>query len=481
MNSSDNFTFLAQVVEQIEDLVMITDLEGGIVYVNPAFEKVTGYSREELVGRKSNILKSGKHGQRFYEDLWRTILAGNPFRNQLINKRKDGSLFYSEKTITPIRGDSGNISHFVSTDKDITDQKTAEKGFKTIFDLSPVGIILCNENGIIEKTNSAFSLFTGKEQARGIRIESLVVEEEQKEMAEFHRKLIVEGLLKSHEFQLKTARAQRWVQVDCSLIREFCNNTRSGLYIFSDISLQKEVELQLNRKAERLTDSNQKLEEFASLASHDLRAPARIMGAYLSLLDKEYGHSLDNRGTELLKVALVESLRMRDIVNDLLEFSHVCYTTPSMKLLSMSKIMRDTLAIIEPEIRDKRAEIIYEPLPEIQGNEIQLRRLFENLLSNALKYNRRRPKIAVSASQTNQEHIISIADNGIGIPSDEIPLLFEIFHRGAARNEFPGTGIGLASCKKIVENHHGRIWVSSTPDKGSIFYLSFPKNDAIGH
>lgn len=357
--------------------------------------------------------------------------------------------------------------------------KESEQDFRALFELSPTAGALVTRDGKITKINTAFAILFGYDDEKdllGTDFRNLFSPSDREALSLRNESLFaLPHQTGSAQFQVvRRSGAKIHVLIQSRVVHEAHSRNEVGLYIISDISAQKEVEEHLRASTEVLLESNQKLQHFTSLASHDLKAPARTTGAFVSLLAREYGAMLDERGREFLGFALAGSKQMQAIIDDLMEYTKACHSPSELKPISLNKVVHDTLAIISPEIAEKRADITYEPLPTILGSERQLRRLFGNLLSNAIKFNRSKPKIRITATETDKDFIISVADNGVGIPATETEGVFEMFHRAHPQSEFPGTGIGLASCKKVVENHHGQIWVKSTIGKGSTFFLSFP-------
>lgn len=356
--------------------------------------------------------------------------------------------------------------------------RETEQDFRTLFELSPVGTLLISADQTILRANAAFAKqmgFNPEEQFEGKPLADFFVEEDKETLSLHHAALFSNLQPKTGEYKAKRKNGnQIWVLLQSAIIHEANSRAPIGLYSISDISAQKEVEEHLRTTADVLSESNQKLQEFTSIASHDLKAPARVTGAYVSLLAHEYADKLDDRGREFLGYAISGAKQMQATVEDLLEYTKVCHSPSQKNPISLNKIVRDTLAIINPEIEEKRASVTYDFLPTVWGSETQLRRLFGNLISNAIKFNRSKPQIHISASQSSTGYTVAVSDNGVGIPESEMKDIFEIFHRAHPKSEFPGTGIGLASCKKVMENHRGQIWVKSVEGNGSTFFLHFP-------
>ncbi len=232
----------------------------------------------------------------------------------------------------------------------------------------------------------------------------------------------------------------------------------------------------LKRLVAELDASNQELEQFAYVASHDLREPLRTISSYMALLDRRYGDGFDKDAHDFIGYAREGAVRMDRMVLDLLEFSRVGRLKQPFQPVALSDAIEAARMILETSIAEAGAEIRVSPsLPIVMGSKAELTRLFQNLIGNAVKYRspHRPPVITISAAGPRDgEWIIAIADNGIGIARDYFERIFSIFQRLHTRDKYDGTGIGLALCRKIAQRHGGRLWVESTPDVGSTFFLA---------
>ncbi|MFQ5752747.1 MAG: ATP-binding protein, partial [bacterium] len=350
---------LSSAVKQTADTVMITDKDGAIEYVNPAFVELTGYTKEEVIGQTPRILKSQKHNEKFYKELWETILAGQVMRTEFINRKKSGELYYQEATITPIVDSAENITHFVATGRNITERKRAEKKMKRI--------------------------------------------------------------------------------------------------------------------AVELVRSNIELEQFASIASHDLQEPLRMVSSYLQLLQRRYQGKLDADADDFIAFAVDGANRMKALIHDLLLYSRVGTQGKPFKPTDCEAVFDQTVANLKLVIADNGALVKHDALPTVMADEVQLLQLFQNLIGNAIKFRKEEsPQVHVAARQKGSKWVFSFRDNGIGIKPEYANRIFIIFQRLHNRNKYSGTGIGLAVCKKIVERHGGRIWVESQPGVGSTFSFTLP-------
>jgi two-component sensor histidine kinase len=224
-----------------------------------------------------------------------------------------------------------------------------------------------------------------------------------------------------------------------------------------------------------LEASNERLEQFAYAASHDLQEPLRMVSSYLRLIDQRYGDELDEDGEEFLRYAVDGAERMRAMIDGLLAYSRIETQGTAFEPVSLEEVLADVRKDLEVRIEETNADVTIEPLPRVDGDETQLRQLFQNLLSNALEYGGdERPVVRVEAERRGSEWHVSVRDEGIGIEPGNQKRIFDVFERLHGYHERRGTGIGLAICERIVERHGGEIRVESIPNEGSTFVLTLP-------
>jgi len=227
-----------------------------------------------------------------------------------------------------------------------------------------------------------------------------------------------------------------------------------------------------------LERSNKELEQFAYVASHDLQEPLRMVSSYTELLGRRYSDKVDDKGRKFIKFAVDGAVRMQRLINDLLEFSRVSTRGKAMQPVDVNRVLGAVRANLSIAIKEADALVTNDAMPTIVADETQLVQLLQNLIGNAIKFRGgERPLVHVSAQPGAAECVFAIRDNGIGIAPAYFERIFVIFQRLHGRGEYPGTGIGLAVCRRIVERHGGRIWVESAPGQGSTFYFALPNGN----
>jgi len=247
------------------------------------------------------------------------------------------------------------------------------------------------------------------------------------------------------------------------------------------LRLRRKAEEDLARKAEQLARSNAELEQFAYIASHDLQEPLRMVAAYTQLLGERYRGKLDENADKFIAYASEGALRMQTLIQDLLAFSRVGRNANARVEVDCEKVMAEILQNLEPAIKESGAVVTHAALPVVWAERSEITQLLQNLMGNAIKFRGSEPpKIfiqAVKAGKANSDWLFSVTDNGIGIAPEHAENIFVVFQRLHTRAEYPGNGIGLSICKKIIERCGGKIWVESDADQGSIFKFTLPSRE----
>ena len=258
--------------------------------------------------------------------------------------------------------------------------------------------------------------------------------------------------------------------------RDAAGKAQYEIAIYDDITSRKKAESELRAAHDELTRSNAELEQFAYVASHDLQEPLRMVSSYTQLLGKRYGERLEGDAKEFMAFVIEGAGRMRQLIDDLLAYSRVGTRGKGFRQVKLESVIERASVNLRAALEESGAELTHDPLPVVQADESQLVQLFQNLIGNAVKFHGAAvPKIHVSAVEKEQEWEVAVTDNGIGVEPQYFERIFMVFQRLHDRGQYPGTGIGLAICKKVVERHGGRLWVESEPGKGSSFHFTLPK------
>ncbi|MBN1977903.1 MAG: GAF domain-containing protein [Anaerolineae bacterium] len=240
-------------------------------------------------------------------------------------------------------------------------------------------------------------------------------------------------------------------------------------------AIRAQAEKRLEHYAAELERSNKELEQFAYIASHDLQEPLRMVTSYLQLIEQRYKGQLDESADDFIGYAVDGVARMQMLIHDLLTYSRVSTRAKPFEPTNCADVLNHALANLKLAVEESGATVTFDGLPTVAADATQLIQVFQNLIGNAIKFCRKDPpRIHVSAKRKGAKWLFSVRDNGIGIAPEHVERIFLIFQRLHTREEYPGTGIGLAVCKKIVERHGGRIWVESQPEEGSTFYFTIP-------
>jgi PAS domain S-box-containing protein len=486
---------------------MITDLAGHITYVNPAFLRLWGYERrEEILGRQlADFVLDTEQAT----EMLAPLRQNGTWVGEHVALCRNGTLRIVQRSATVVTGTAGEQLCLASSFVDVTDRKyveqslrTSEARYRNIVEAVPVGIVLTNEYGTITYYSA---------QAR----EMFAVDDDQVALGTNYRAWLAPGqqcperhdtggdpgMIPRTEMRLQRGdHSEYWAEVTSVLLDEgfvVSGQRRGSIIVVQDISDRKQANEALARYAAELERSNQELEQFAYVASHDLQEPLRMVASYVQLLAKDYAGRLDADVDEYIGFAVDGAKRMQRLIDDLLAFSRVGTHGQQFQPVDCNQLLQDVLRGLKLAIEESGASVTYGELPTTLADRGQIYQLLQNLIANALKFRGDAPpRIHVNAtwhaggagaspsssptisSDENPSWVFAVADNGIGIDPQYAERVFVIFQRLHSRAQYSGTGIGLAICKKIVERHGGRIWVESTLGNGATFYFRLP--DRLG-
>jgi PAS domain S-box-containing protein len=480
-------------LEAAPDAMVVVNRNGEIVLLNVQAEKQFGYRRDELLGRKVKSIIPEGFAERLIADGTRT--AAEALAQQigtgieLNGRRKDGSEFPIEIMLSPLESAEGIL--VTAAIRDITERKRVEDALRDSeerFRLMASGVkdyanVMLDPEGFIVSWNE------GGERLKGFRAEEIIgqhfsrfysAEDIRKGLPAMELKQAKEtGRFEGEGWRVRKDGSRFLANILITALRDEKGRLRGFGKITRDITERRRAEEHLTKTMEDLKRSNEELGQFAYVASHDLQEPLRMVASYTQLLAQRYKGRLDSDADEFIAFAVDGCNRMQGLIQDLLSYSRAGANAEPLREISCEVALEKTLRNLRPTIQDSGATVTHDSLPTIMTDETQLVQVFQNLIANAIKYRGDEPPlIHVSATRNSgNEWVFSVRDNGMGMEPQYFERIFILFQRLHGREEFAGTGIGLAMCKKIVDRLGGRIWVESQPTKGSTFYFALPAED----
>jgi PAS domain S-box-containing protein len=465
--------------ESANDSIFIIDPKTRrLLDVNENAAKRLGYTRNELLQLTIDDIDTPMVASRNDEIICELKEKGNVVFEHAY-RRKDGTEMPVEISSRVIAYGSQKV--FQSIVRDITDRKQVEDALKKssfyLENVSDTLIVIDSERDII-KVNKEFSNLWGysAEEVLGKSVFMIFPEEEiAKHMSEMEKAISSKEPRNFETVALTKSGERVPLSIRGSVV--FDENKKLGGFIgiFRDITERKQAEEKLEQVVKELVRSNSDLEQFASIASHDLKSPLLSISGFAKLLNKNYKDKLDKDAHEYIDFILNGIDRMENLVNGLLTYSRIGTSSSKLNPVDVNKIFVQAIANLTVEIEKYGAKVTHDSLPTVIGNDVQLEQLLQNMIGNAIKFRGQElPRVHISVDQKGENWVFSVKDNGIGIASEDMERIFNMFH-SLHRGEYKGTGIGLAICKKIVELHGGNIWVESQPGKGSIFYFTIPR------
>ncbi|HYI48430.1 MAG TPA: PAS domain S-box protein [Allosphingosinicella sp.] len=472
-------------LEAAPDSMVVVNQGGEIVLLNAQAEKQFGYSRDALIGQQvTNIIPVG-FAERLIADGTRT--AAEALAQQigtgieLLAVRRDGSEFPIEIMLSPLESPDGIL--VTAAIRDISVRKAAdaelartEQRYRGLLEAAPDSMVVVSQGGEIVLLNAQAEKQFGysRDALVGQQVTNIIP-------VGFAERLIADGLRSPQDalaqqigtgielLALRRDGSEFPIEIMLSPLE-----SPDGILVTAairDISVRKAAEVHLLEKIAELKASNEELSQFANIASHDLQEPLRMVASYTQLLSRRYKGKLDADADEFIAFAVDGASRMQRLIQDLLAFSRVGTTGAEHGEVSSEDALNDALMNLRGAIEGRHAVVTHDPLPTVRADAAQLVQLFQNLVGNALKYQGPGiPRVHISAVRSgNRMWSFSVKDNGLGIDPQYFDRIFGMFQRLHKREEFSGTGIGLAICKKIVERHGGTISVESVPGGGATF------------
>lgn len=472
--------------------LMVSDLQGYLIEINPALLRLWGYEcREDILGRRlSDLVLDSRQVASLLEE---SSLYGS-WSGELIIVRKHGTLRVVQcetKIVPDLQGRSLCLASFL----DITERaeaqqllRASEARYRNIVNAVPVGIALTNSQGAITFYSAQAQKLFGladNQVALGTHYRDWIAQSQPTELPQLAGETISAGPL---EVRLRRADgAEFWGEATVVMVDD--DDAGQGeaeggnLIVVHNISDRKLTEDALAHYAHDLERSNHELEQFAYVASHDLQEPLRMVAAYVQLLAKDYQGQFSSEGDEYIAFAVDGAKRMQRLIDDLLAYSRVGTRVQTYHSVDCNEVLCEVLNNLRFAIEERGASVTSTALPCVCGDRGQIVQLLQNLIANALKFSDTdAPAIQIRADLQPRRsqgvypgHALwqfAVSDNGIGIEEQYYERIFVIFQRLHSRAQYSGTGIGLAICKKIIEQHGGRIWVESMPGQGSTFYFT---------
>jgi len=473
-------------LEAAPDAMVVVNVGGEIVLLNVQAEKTFGYSRDELVGQKvKNIIPEG-FAERIIADGTRS--AAEALAQQigtgieLIGRRRDGSEFPIELMLSPLESPEGIL--VTAAIRDISKRKGAETHlaqmegrYRGLLEAAPDAMVVVNVGGEIVLLNVQAEKEFGysRDELVGQKVKNIIPEG-------FAERIIADGLRSAEDALAQqigtgielTGRRKDGSEFPIELMLSPLESADGTLVTAAirDISARKVAEAHLLRKLDELYRSNEELGQFAYIASHDLQEPLRMVASYTQLLSRKYKGKLDAEADEFINFAVDGANRMQRLIQDLLAFSRVGTKGKDMRDTSGEEALLQALQNLRGAIEESHAQVTHDPLPAVLADEMQLTQLFQNLIGNSIKYQKAGtvPVVHISAVRKGEgKWMFSVKDNGLGIDPEYFEKIFGMFQRLHKREEFAGTGIGLAICKKIAERHGTSIAVESQLGQGATF------------
>jgi PAS domain S-box-containing protein len=480
---------LAAIIRSSDDAILSKDRNAIITSWNEAAERLYGWPAEEAVGKSvAIIIPPERQGEEL--EIVDRIIAGERLEHYETERmRRDGTRVRVSLVASPIHGSDGEIVGVSTQARDLSSThlalQQAEQRFLSAFKDSPVGMSVFSAEpgsfGQVQQANAEMTRLLGytEDEMRNISPGEITHPDD----AAVERVLIEElqaGQRSSYGIEKRNRHKDGrwvWVWVTVSLLDAGESPPRLALAHMLDITERKRAESDLMVARQNLERSNSELDQFAYVASHDLKEPLILLSAYARMLDERHGDALDEEGRTFLSHVREEATRMKGMIDDLLDYSRLETQAEENVTVDLREALESALRTLAPAIDEAGARVELDGrFPVIQGSLSQFERLFRNLISNALKFHGDEPPaVQVRSGMQADAWIIEVRDNGIGIDPAKADRIFDVFQRLHGQEQYAGTGMGLAICKRIVERHGGRIWVEPHEPGGSVFSIALPE------
>ena len=492
--SEDRFRAL---FDMSRDGIVFVDLEGHIEEMNQAYLDLVGYGRDEITTHTYQDLTPEKWRDGEAEIIETQVMRrgySDEYEKEYV--RKDGSTAPISLRTILVRDLDGRPIRFMGIVRDISELKekeealkASEQRYRSLFDLSHDGVVFVALEGAIEEANGAYLDMLGYalDELTGVTYQQLTPPRWAKMEAEIvAQQIMSRGYTDEYEKEyIRKDGSVFPVAVRAILVRDEAGAPVRIMGIVRDITEQKEAKEALERHAHDLARSNEELEQFAYVASHDLQEPLRKIRAFGALLAEEKQENLDEEGRQYIDFMTDAAARMQTLVSDLLALSRVTTAAQPFEDLALDAVFDTVLSDLSVTLQEADGRVDVAAAPTVEADRTQMEQLFRNLIGNALKFRKPGvpPRVTVRMADEAEPlnavpgpaHTIVVSDNGIGFEPAQGAKLFQPFKRLHARQHYEGAGIGLAICEKIVLRHHGRITASATPGEGATFTVTLPR------
>ncbi|GAP08295.1 MAG TPA: PAS domain-containing sensor histidine kinase [Anaerolinea thermolimosa] len=480
-------TLYRTLAEAAPDIVMVISTEGKIEYANQRAAFFFGKSVEELNGQSVIHLFPEDAGQRLWKRIRQVVRSGQALAFESKNIFH-GVPFWLDTILVPVHDEENHLTHVLGVSRDVSRRKQIEEDLyrsrhmlQLILDHIPQRVFWKDTQLRFLGANRAFLEDAGLnsvEELIGKLDTDLPWKANAAQYQADDRAVMESGeeKLGYEEPQTRPDGHTLWLQTSKIPLRERDGHVFGVLGTYEDITEIKRTAQSLAALNTELARSNAELEQFASVVSHDLQEPLRMIASFTQLLERRYGGQMDERGRKYMGYIVQGTQRMQQMIHDLLAYSRVSTHARPLVAVDCNRLVEQVIFNLQATLQESGGRVEVSPLPVIKADEPQLFQVFQNLIGNALKFRREgvSPLVQVSASREAQAWRFAIADNGIGIDPQFKERIFNLFQRLHTPDEYPGTGIGLALCRKIIRKHGGEIWFDSTPGKGSTFFFTIP-------